>query len=102
MAKNKRKWLRFPKDIRTVTLKLDAENSRTADVVDESYGGIAIELKDISRLNIGCEIDVEYGASEMKAVIRYVRTADAPVDGRQRIGLEWLEPPSAPKAPSFD
>ena len=102
MADNKRKWLRFPKDIRTVTLKLDAENSRTADVVDESFGGIAIELKDISRIEIDREIEVEYGSFEMKALIRYIRTADAPVDGRQRIGLEWLAPPSAPKTPSSD
>lgn len=94
--RKRRKWMRFPKDEPRVWVWLGgAFQPIECEVVDESFGGISLLIDDLSGLNLGIEVEIEYKSFRMKATARYMR--DEPVAGvsRHRVGFEWI-PPATP------
>ena len=84
---SQRRWMRFPSDVSSVSLSAKGSYQLTADVVDESFTGIAIDLDDADGLVPHQQVDLEYRGEPRRGIVRYIVPM---ANGRYRVGMEWL------------
>lgn len=82
-----RQWTRFPKDVTSVNLWADGAFLGPADVLNESFGGIAVAFAGSAPLELGQSIEIEHGAGRAVAIVRDVNPREG---GSRRVGLEWV------------
>lgn len=84
---SQRRWMRFPSDVSTVAIHSHGNPVGQADVVDESFAGIALDLDDIGGLVPEQRIEINFRGEPRRCVVRYMVPM---ANGRYRLGLEWL------------
>ena len=84
---SQRRWMRFPSDVSSVSLLPSGSSQLTADVVDESFTGIAVDLDDADGLIPNQQVDLDFRGEQRRGIVRYVVPM---ANGRYRVGLEWL------------
>lgn len=84
----RRHWIRFSDE--PVLVSVQSEHGQVKGlVVDESFGGIGIELDRTLELEINDEVEVQYRTGPMIGRVRFISTDG---HGRFRIGVEWRKP----------
>lgn len=84
----RRHWIRFSDE--PVLVSVQSEHGQVKGlVVDESFGGIGIELDRALDLEINDEVEVQYRNGPMIGRVRFLSTDG---HGRFRIGVEWRKP----------
>ena len=81
-----RVWTRILPDEAQVQLKT-AGSIIAAEVVDVSFGGIAVQLDRRPALQAGAPVDVNWRGAWMRGVVRYVDESG----NRVRLGIEWAK-----------
>lgn len=61
---------------------------RSAQVADESFGGIGLIVEDLGPLEVGTPLDLNYDGVPMAGVVKSI--VDDPPSG-YRIGVEWTD-----------
>jgi len=84
---SQRRWMRFPSDVSSVSVVSRGKAVGQADVVDESFAGIALDLDDIDGLGLDQRIEINFRGQPRPCIVRYVVPM---ANGRYRVGLEWL------------
>ena len=84
-ADERRRAKRFPAQVDCVGVKLYL----AARVVDESFTGIGIEIREPAAFVVGQIVTVDYNGRPMPAIVRRTETRD---DGALMAGLEWQVP----------
>lgn len=81
-ACNGRQHLRFPSDVGEVGLELAVN----AMVVNESYGGLCLEIPSLPALAPKAVVRIQYQGAPMDAIVRWIEQSES---GEYRLGLEW-------------
>lgn len=84
-VKNRRQWARSASDLAEITVVRDTE-SHVAAVIDESFGGIGILMKDVANVVRGDQLKMLYRGVPVMGVVRRIQ---AETEGHH-VGLEWL------------
>lgn len=84
----RRRYSRFLPEDNQVTVSSDTGLHFTADVVDESFGGIGVVCENQSGLEEGLEVTVHLEEAEYDAVIVSIRPDE---EDTVHLGLKWLE-----------
>src|SRR5205814_4176049 len=82
----RRRWTRTPAQGTEITV-VRGGASQAAAVVDESYGGIGIRLREVADLVQGQTLHMLYRGVPVAGAIRSILPED---DDQHRVGLEWL------------
>jgi hypothetical protein len=83
----RRQWGRFVVDVGKLIVSLTPTEQRSAEVVDESFGGIGIVIDNASGLQPGRDLSLAYDGVPMRGTVRSVHPHGG---GRYRVGIEWL------------
>jgi hypothetical protein len=89
-AMHLRRWIRFPSEIGTVTLRQDDHRRLMADVLDESFAGMGLSMVEAGLLEENDRVRVSYRGQPMDARIRHVSPMG---NGQYRVGMEWTARP---------
>lgn len=84
---SQRRWMRFPSDVSSVSVVSRGSSLGQADVVDESFTGIAIDLDEIGGLVPHDQVEIYFRGQPRQCFVRYVVPM---ANSRYRIGLEWV------------
>jgi hypothetical protein len=84
----RRRYSRFLPEDNEVAITSDTGLKFTAEVVDESFGGIGVLCEETEGLEEGLEVAVRIEEADFDAVIVSVRKQE---DGMVQLGLKWLE-----------
>lgn len=80
-----RRATRFPAQVDCVGVKLYL----AARVVDESFTGIGIEIREPAAFVVGQIVTIDYNGRPMPAIVRRTEPRE---DGALLVGLEWQVP----------
>lgn len=89
VADEVRRWTRFSDERLFAVITTDG-GSRTVEVLDESFGGIGVEMESRGDIELDMEVMVQYRTGPMAGTVRFL--ADSP-GGKTRAGIEWRKPP---------
>ena len=91
VAKDRRRFGRFPPQFEMVHLRTKAGHQIAAQVENVSLGGIGLQLESNEGIQTSDEVDIIYLYAALPAIVRYVESRE---DGKTCAGVEWANPPS--------
>lgn len=86
LADDRRQWPRIASDLAEITI-VSGTGMQTASVIDESFGGIGIKVREIGDIVRGHQLKLLYCNIPVLGVVRRVQ----PDVEAHRVGVEWLD-----------
>lgn len=87
-AQERRAWIRAASDFSQLWVRTGDQLITECLILDESVGGMSLEVADAGIFEIGREVELSYASIPMKAT---VRSCIERTDGRYRVGLQWRD-----------
>ena len=84
----RRRWVRFRGDISPVKIIVPGGQEHLGRLVDESFGGLGVDLESVDGLKPGMDVLLEYKETKEKAELRVIIPRK---DGLFRIGFQWQD-----------
>lgn len=84
----RRAWIRATSEFSHIFVRCDDNLTVLCPVLDESVGGVGLEVDDANIFEIGQEVELVYAAIPMNAM---VRSCIEWTGGKYRVGLQWRD-----------
>ena len=83
---DRRRYPRGAGKIPLLTLRITAEESCDAEIVDESLTGISLLVQDAVNIQVGQEVRLSHGERSVQVIVKHVRPRK---QGGYHLGLQW-------------
>lgn len=86
VAREMRETVRFESKLRDITVRDEDGKQFSAEVLDESFGGLGLRIGTKQPVEVGAELELTYNGVRMWAKLQNIAPA---VDGSERWGMAW-------------
>lgn len=93
----RRRWGRFVSDVGQLRIACSGGFESSAQVADESFGGIGLVVRELGPLAVGTHLDLNYDGVPMSGIVKSIVEDSS---AGYRIGVEWTD--GLPAGPQDD